>query len=352
MEGRVRPTDRRQLGAFGAAIAALHLAGWGGVWWGATHGAPALAGLAGLAYAFGLRHAFDADHIAAIDNTTRKLAAPDRQPFGVGFFFSLGHSTVVFLMTLAIAVATQTMTTEMPHLRAVGGLIGTAVSGAFLYLIGLMNVVVMIDIARAFREARMARGDAASIEARLLQKGVLTRWFGGVFRLVSRPWHMYPVGFLFGLGFDTATEIGLLTTAAVATSQSMPIWAVLSLPVVFAAGMSLMDTVDAVLMCGVYGWAFAHPLRKVFYNLTITGLSAAVALFIGTVELLSLASARTGWWVGVAGWNSQVMGYGVVALFLICWAASVAIWHVGGFDKRWAPAETSASGRGNSPTDR
>lgn len=331
-------SDRRQLIVLAIAIAALHVVGWGGVWWAASNGAPALLGLAGLAYAFGLRHAFDADHIAAIDNTTRRLMTETRRPFSVGFHFSLGHSTVVFLMTLAIVFATRTVTQEMPALKEWGGLVGTLVSGLFLYAIGLLNLVLMIDIARGFRQMRRGNHDGAALEARLLEGGLVTRWFGGVFRLITRPWQMYLVGFLFGLGFDTATEIGLLTTAAVATSQDMPVLAVLSLPVVFAAGMSLMDTVDGVLMCGAYGWAFARPLRKVFYNLTITGLSAAVALFIGTVELLSVVSARLhwepGWWAPLVDWEPQTLGYGVVAFFLIAWVVSLGVWHLGGFEDR------------------
>lgn len=333
----VSGSDRRHLFVLGTVIAGLHVLGWGGVWWGANHGAPALAGLAGLAYAFGLRHAFDADHIAAIDNTTRRLMTNDRRPLGVGFFFSLGHSTVVFLMTLAVAVATQTMTQEMPRLREWGAFVGTTVSGVFLCAIGVLNLIVMIDIARAFREMRTRTRDAAAIEARLLERGILTRWFGGVFRLITRPWQMYLVGFLFGLGFDTATEIGLLTTAAIATSQDMPIIAVLSLPVVFAAGMSLMDTIDGVLMCGAYGWAYAHPLRKVFYNLAITGLSAVVALFIGMAELtsvfLSWVGSEPGRWAPLVDWDPQVVGYSVVALFLIAWVASVSMWRLGGFEE-------------------
>ncbi len=346
--------ERRQLTVLSSIIVGLHLAGWGSVWWAARHGAPSIAGLAGLAYAFGLRHAFDADHIAAIDNTTRKLMQGPRRPLGVGFFFSLGHSTVVLLMTLAIAVATQTMTAEMPALREVGAYVGTIVSGLFLYVIGLFNLIVMLDIARAFRAMHTDGYNARAIEERLLERGVLTRWFSGVFGFVTRPWHMYPIGFLFGLGFDTATEIGLLTTAAIATSQAMPILAVLSLPVVFAAGMSLMDTVDGVLMCGAYGWAFAHPLRKVFYNLTITGLSAVVALFIGTIELLSIVSRRAGWepgwWAPLVRWDSQAMGYGVVGLFLLSWAISVGIWRFGRFEDRWSAAESSAQLRGKPRT--
>jgi len=233
--------------------------------------------------------------------------------------------------------------------------VGTIVSGVFLYVIGLFNLLVMIDIARAFRAMHAGGRDAGAIEERLLQRGVLTRWFSGVFRFVTKPWHMYPIGFLFGLGFDTATEIGLLTTAAIATSQAVPVLAVLSLPIVFAAGMSLMDTVDGVLMCGAYGWAFAHPLRKVFYNLTITGLSAVVALFIGTVELLSIVSRRAGWepgwWAPLVRWDSQALGYGVVSLFLLSWAISVGIWRVGRFEDRWSAAESSAPLRRNLRTD-
>ncbi|MCR4373642.1 MAG: HoxN/HupN/NixA family nickel/cobalt transporter [Acidobacteria bacterium] len=330
--------ERRHLWLLGAIIVALHALGWGGVWWGVSQGAPALVGLAGLAYTFGLRHAFDADHIAAIDNTTRRLMREERRPLGVGFFFSIGHSTVVFLMTLAIALATQAMTGEMPRLQAWGGFAGTLVSGVFLWAIGLLNLMVMLDIARAFRQMRREQFDAAEMEARLLERGVITRWFGGVFRLVTQPWQMYFVGFLFGLGFDTATEIGLLTTAAVATSQDMPLLAVLSLPVVFAAGMALMDTIDGVLMCGAYGWAFAHPLRKVFYNLAITGLSAAVALFIGTVQLVSIVSDRLawapGWWSPLVDWDPQVMGFTVVALFLLAWLTSVGVWRFGRFHDR------------------
>jgi high-affinity nickel-transport protein len=339
MAALTRSSDRPRLVALGAVVLALHALGWGGVWWLAGPEHPMLLGLAGLAYSFGLRHAFDADHIAAIDNTTRRLMHEDVRPLGVGLYFSLGHSSVVFLMTLAIALATQAMTTGLPRLHEIGQYVGTTVSGLFLYVIGFVNLLVMVDVYRVFRRVQRGDGDAAELEARLRQRGFVTRWLGGLFRLVTRPWHMYLIGFLFGLGFDTATEIGLLTTAGIAASQALPLAGVLTLPIVFAAGMSLMDTVDGVLMCGAYGWAFANPLRKVFYNLTVTGLSVAVALLVGTIELLSIAASRFtalhgGVWDAVRGWDSQAMGVLVAALFIASWLVSLGVWKLGRFDQR------------------
>lgn len=326
------PPERRQLGRFIGVIVVLHLAGWSLVYWWARR-YPFLIGLAGLAYSFGLRHAFDADHIAAIDNTTRKLMTARARPLGVGFFFSLGHSTVVLLLTAAIAAATHLVVAELPQLRDLGASIGTTVSGLFLYAIGVLNLLVMIDIVRVMRALARGESSAAELEARLLQRGVISRWFGGLFRFVSHARDMYWIGLLFGLGFDTATEVGLLTTAGVAATQALPATAVLSLPIVFAAGMSLLDSADGVMMCGAYGWAFANPLRKIFYNLTVTGLSVAVALFVGTIELVSIVTSR---WLGVHSgiWRSiqeldlQTMGYAVAGLFAISWLASAAAWKV------------------------
>jgi high-affinity nickel-transport protein len=262
----------------------------------------------------------------------------DRRPLGVGLYFSLGHSTVVFLMTLAVALAAQAMAASESWLHDAGRLVGTTVSGVFLYAIGVLNLIVMVDVYRVFR--RLQRGDAttADLEARLTHGGVITRWCGGLFRLVRRPWQMYLVGFLFGLGFDTATEIGLLTTAGIAASQSLPLAGVLALPVVFAAGMTLLDTADGVLMCGAYGWAFANPLRKVFYNLTITGLSVAVALIVGTIQRLSMAADRLalppgGVWDAVRNFDAAATGYLVVGLFIASWVVSVGLWKVGRFDQ-------------------
>ena len=268
---RVTPVERSQLFGFSAIVIALHVVGWGLAAMTARE-YPFLMGLAGLAYTFGLRHAFDADHIAAIDTTTRKLMEPGRRPFGVGFYFALGHSTVVFLMTLAVALTARSIATDMPALRAFGSLAGTTVSGVFLYAMGIVNLVVLLDVYRVFRSMRSGRHDPAALEAALVTRGFMTRWFGRLFDLVARPRQMYWVGLLFGLGFDTATEVALLTTAGVAASQALPLLGVLSLPIVFAAGMSLLDCADGILMCGAYGWAFTNPLRKIFYNLTITGL--------------------------------------------------------------------------------
>jgi high-affinity nickel-transport protein len=319
---------------------ALHVLGWGSVLIFIAPRYPFMLGLAGLAYTFGLRHAFDADHIAAIDNTTRKLMSGYSRPLGVGFFFSLGHSTIVLLMTLAIAAATEVVTPALPHLREIGGLVGTAISGVFLYVIGLVNLAVLVDLVRMLLAMRRGKYDAAAMEARLLQRGFVTRWFSGLFRIVTRPWHMYLVGFLFGLGFDTATEVGLLTTAGVAASRALPLIAVLSLPIVFAAGMSLMDSADGVLMCGAYGWAFSNPLRKVFYNLTVTGLSVVVALFVGTIELVSILAGRIlhlhgGWSDTLLKLDFQTMGYVVAALFIGSWLLSLAVWKLGRFEERW-----------------
>jgi high-affinity nickel-transport protein len=334
--------ERRQLVRFAGVIVALHVIGWGVVAIQARQ-YPFLVGLAALAYTFGLRHAFDADHIAAIDNTTRKLMSPDRRPFGVGFFFSLGHSSVVFLMTLVVALAAGVMTTELPALRSVGSFLGTTISGVFLYIIGIVNLIVLADVYRVFRAMRRGEYDAAALEATLLQRGVMSRWFGGLFRLISRPHQMYWVGLLFGLGFDTATEVALMTTAGVAASQALPLAAVLSLPVVFAAGMSLLDCADGVLMCGAYGWAFANPLRKVFYNLTVTGLSVVVALLVGTIELISILTDRildvhTGIWGSIQDLDVQTMGLLVAGLFLVSWLGSLAVWRFGRLEERWSMA--------------
>ena len=322
--------ERRQLAGFIGVIVALHAIGWGLVWWWARP-YPYLIGLAGLAYSFGLRHAFDADHIAAIDNTTRKLMTGGSRPLGVGFFFSLGHSTVVFLLTAAIASAAHLVTTELPRLREVGSLVGTTVSGVFLYVIGVLNLLVMIDIVRVWRAHARGESDAVELEHRLMQRGLISRWFSGLFRLVSTPSRMYWIGLLFGLGFDTATEVALLTTAGVAATQALPATAILALPIVFAAGMSLLDSADGVLMCGAYGWAFANPLRKLFYNLTVTGLSVAVALFVGTIELVSIVTDRwfdvhTGIWGAIQQIDLQTMGVAVAGLFVLSWVTSAAVW--------------------------
>jgi high-affinity nickel-transport protein len=341
--GGLTSRERSQLTGFIGVIVLLHVVGWGLVWWSARE-FPIVVGLAGLAYSFGLRHAFDADHIAAIDNTTRKLMSSETRPFGVGFYFSLGHSTIVLLLTIAIAMATRAVTAGLPQLREIGSLLGTTISGLFLYAIGILYLLVMIDLVRVLRVVRRGDYDAADLEARLLQRGIISRWFGRLFRLVTAPRQMYWIGLLFGLGFDTASEVGLLTTAGVAATQAPPMSAILSLPIVFAAGMSLLDSADGVLMCGAYGWAFDNPLRKVFYNLTVTGLSVVVALFVGTIEIISIVTSR---WLGIhdgvfgaiQSIDFQTMGLMVAGLFGFSWLASAAVWRFGRLEQRWMPVD-------------
>ena len=331
-----------RLSGFGSAVAALHLAGWGlFIYYSGRY--PALAGLGVLAYSFGLRHAFDADHIAAIDNTTRKLLQQGKRPLGVGFFFSLGHSTIVFSLAAALTVAARTVRAHFSSFQAYGGTIGASVSGTFLWIIGVLNLLVLLDIVRIYRELKRGEYDEARLEERLQDRGFMNRFFlGRFFARIEESWQMYPLGVLFGLGFDTATEVGLLAVAAGVASHAVPFLAVLSLPILFAAGMSLMDTADGAFMSQAYGWAFSNPLRKVYYNITVTSLSVTVALAIGSVELLQVLSARLGLDSGFWGWLNALdfakLGYGIVGLFLLTWVGSVVIWKARRIDERWGKA--------------
>jgi high-affinity nickel-transport protein len=314
-------------------------------------------GLGLTAYMLGLRHAFDADHISAIDNTTRKLMAQDRRPLSTGFFFSLGHSTVVFALTFLFAVGVRALGGEVQHsgstLHQVTSLIGTGVSGGFLYLIAALNVVILVGILRVLRDMRRGEFDEAALEHQLNSRGLMNRFYGGFTRTVTKPWHMYPIGILFGLGFDTATEVALLFLAAGAAGAGLPFYAILCLPILFAAGMSLLDTIDGSFMNFAYGWAFSQPVRKVYYNLTITGLSVAVALIIGTVELLGLAvtrlSLKGAFWAWVSGIDINTLGYLIVALFAVTWTVALLIWRWGRIEERWSSGE-SAHGRGRPVT--
>src|SRR5437588_8806928 len=283
--------ERGRLAGLFGSVGVLHLAGWGLLLvYGADH--PGFIWLGGVAYMLGLRHAFDADHISAIDNTTRKLLQSGKKPVGVGFFFSLGHSTVVLLIALALGLAVKSLVQgvvgDNGELRNIGGAVGTLVSGAFLVLIGVVNLVILIDIVRVYRRMRRGQYDRESLDNELMTGGVMTRLFGRLFRVIEHSWQMYPIGFLFGLGFATASEIALLAISAGAAAQGLPFTAVISLPLIFAAGMSLMDTTDGAFMSKAYSWAFASPIRKVFYNLTVTSLSVFVALFVGLVELAQI----------------------------------------------------------------
>ena len=335
----------------------LHLLGWGlliGVV--APHdyavGNTVLGvGLGLTAYTLGMRHAFDADHIAAIDSTTRKLMADGQRPMSVGFWFSLGHSSVVFVMVFLIAVGVRALSQgiddESSTLQQAAGVWGTSISGAFLLLIGLINLAALIGIVQVFREMRHGRYDEAELERQLDKRGFLNRILGRVTRAVTKPWHMFPTGFLFGLGFDTVSEIGLLVIAGGAVAANLPWWAVLTLPVLFAAGMSLLDTLDGAFMNVAYGWAFARPVRKIYYNITVTALSVAVALIIGGIEIIGLLSEKAGITTGplaaIAGVDLEYVGYGIVLLFVVTWALAVTIWKVGRIDERWS-AHLSRSG--------
>ncbi len=296
------------------------------------------------AYTLGMRHAFDADHIAAIDNTTRKLMSEGKRPLSVGFWFSLGHSTIVFLLAFALSIGVRALAGPVRDsgstLHGVTSWIGTGVSGGFLYLIAALNLVILVGVVRVFRAMRRGEYDEAALEAKLDARGLMNRIFGRFTKTITRPWQMYPLGLLFGLGFDTASEVALLFLAAGAAGAGLPFYAILCLPILFAAGMSLLDTIDGSFMNFAYGWAFSTPVRKVFYNLTITGLSVAVALIVGTVELLALVPQKLGLSGGVWGWiaaiNINTVGFIIVGLFVATWLGALAIWRFARIEERWS----------------
>ena len=301
---------------------------------------PVLLGTALLAYGFGLRHAVDADHIAAIDNVTRKLMQEGQRPVGVGFFFSLGHSTVVVLASIAIAATATAFREQLDSFRGVGGVVGTLVSAFFLLAIAVMNMVILATVCRAFRRVRAGEPYAEEdLDMLLAGGGLLARLFRPLFRMIRRSWHMYPLGFLFGLGFDTATEVGLLGISAAQAARGMPVWSILVFPALFTAGMSLVDTTDGILMLGAYGWAFVRPLRKLYYNMTITFVSVLVALLVGGIEVLGLAGDQFGlkgpfWdWIGALNDNFGTLGYLIIAIFVVSWIASAIIYRARGYDR-------------------
>jgi high-affinity nickel-transport protein len=338
------PTDgfrKRIIGVFGFLTAANALA-WG---WAlaAFAGQPVLIGTAVLAYSLGLRHALDADHIAAIDNVTRKLMQEGKRPVTVGLFFALGHSAVVLLASVAIALAANSLTAQFAAYREIGGVIGTAASALFLFIIATANLVVLSGVYRAFRRVR--NGEVVrdeDIDALLLQRGWLARLFRPLFRLVSKSWQLFPIGFLFALGFETASEISLFGLSAGASSD-VSAWSILIFPTLFAAGMTLIDTLDGVLMLGAYGWAYRNPIRKLFYNMTITSVSVLVALVIGGIETLGLLSGHFGlegrfWrWISDLNANFGALGYGIVALFVASWIVSMIIYRSAGYGGRDEP---------------
>ena len=343
LAGSFDPGERRRLFGFFGLVVLIHLVGWGALLtYGFGH--PAFIALGGLAYTFGLRHAFDADHIAAIDNTTRKLLQERQKPIGVGFFFSLGHSTVVFLIALGLGFAArwivQGVVNDNGQLRDLGGLIGTSVSGVFLVLIGILNLVILLDIIRVYRRMRAGDYDRQSLQTELVAGGIMTRVFGRLFKLINRSWQLYPVGFLFGLGFDTASEIALLAISAGAAASGLPFQAVVSLPLIFAAGMSLMDTADGAFMAKAYSWAFSNPIRKVFYNLTVTSLSVMVALCVGLLELaqilVQVLGLRGGPFDAVARFDLiGKAGFLIVGLFVVTWLVAFLVFKLRRVEERW-----------------
>lgn len=303
-------------------------------------GFPLLIGTSVIAYTFGLRHAVDADHIAAIDNVTRKLMQDGKRPVGVGFFFSLGHSTVVVLASVAIAITATTIQKDFPQFQHVGGLIGTLVSAGFLFLIALLNMFILRDVFRAFRKVKRGGSyDEQTLDDLLGERGLMSRIFRPFYKLISKSWHMYPLGFLFGLGFDTATEIGLLGITAAEATKGLPVWSIVIFPALFTAGMSLVDTTDGVLMLAAYGWAYVKPLRKLYYNVTITFVSVLVALLVGGIEVFNIVGDKLqlrGWfwnWIGRLSGDFGMMGYFIVGIFVISWMASTIIYKVQKYDE-------------------
>jgi high-affinity nickel-transport protein len=300
---------------------------------------PLLLGTALLAYTFGLRHAVDADHISAIDNVTRKLMQEGKRPVGVGFFFSLGHSTIVVALSIAIAVAASVVNTTLPSLKTIGGLIGTSISAAFLFAIAGLNILVFIEVYRAFQRVRRGEPyDERSIEDFLAQRGLIGRFFRPLLRFISKSWHMYPMGVLFGLGFDTATEVGLLGIAAIEGGKGLPIYDILLFPLLFTVGMSLLDTSDGILMLGAYGWAYIKPIRKLYYNMNITLVSIIVALLVGAIEALSVIAGQLhlqgAVWDRLADLsdNFGLVGFGIIGVFVVSWGVSTAIYKLRRYD--------------------
>jgi high-affinity nickel-transport protein len=306
-----------------------------------------------LAYTLGMRHAFDADHITAIDNTTRKLMADGQRPLSVGFWFSLGHSSVVFALAVFLNFGIRYLdeqvksgTSGLHHWTTI---VGTSLSGSFLYLIAILNIVVLVSITKVFLSIRHGKYDDEALEAHLNQRGLMNRLLGPFARRIDKPWKMYPVGVLFGLGFDTATEVALLVLSGTAVASGLPFWAILSLPILFAAGMSLFDTLDGCFMNFAYGWAFSRPIRKVYYNIVITALSVAIAVFIGTVELFGLVGQEFNlggsFWRWLSHFNINQAGFIIVGVFVVVWAIALLVWRFGDVERRWEEAAERSRAR-------
>ncbi len=356
---RVAPLTSREwsrIGGMTAVVVALHVLGWGmliAAMRGHYHISKTEifgAGTGILAYTLGMRHAFDADHIAAIDNTTRRLTGAGKRPLSTGFFFSLGHSSVVLALAVLLNFGLRGLDEQVRHgnsaLQHTTTVIGTVVSSTFLFLIAALNLVILIGIIKLVRRVRRGGYRDADLEEQLDKRGLMMRFLGPLARQIDAPWKMYPVGLLFGLGFDTATEVALLVLAGSAVVGGLPFYAILSLPFLFAAGMSLFDTADGCFMNFAYDWAFARPARKIYYNLTITGLSVFVALFIGAVEAGGLLAQYAGlggtFWSFLAGFNINTAGFVIVGVFVVTWVVALAIWHFGRLEQKWEAAAGGA----------
>ena len=361
----LHPGEWGKLGAMALVIAALNVFGWGVYVFTVQphHFQYAKLGV-GLGVAFtawtlGVRHAFDADHISAIDNVTRKLMADGRRPLGTGFFFALGHSTVVVAVGVGITVAAKAVFGAMvdPNsaYETLGGTIGTVLAASFLYLIAALNLIVLAGIVKVFRQMRQGTFDEAELERRLQARGLMWRFFGRFMRSVNHTWQMFFVGLIFGIGFDTATEVVLLAATAYAATSGLPFYAVLALPLLFAGGMTLFDTADGFFMNFAYGWAFARPVRKVYYNLVITGLSIAAAFLIGTMEMFGVLTTELhlsgGFWDFTADFNINEAGFAIAGLFAATWILALAFWRFGKVEARWqAGLDGGEPGRGGRPT--
>ena len=342
------PQEWRRMWLMFGVIALLHVVGFGifAVAVVPQHYKGLGIGVAVLAYTLGMRHAFDADHISAIDNTTRKLMHEGQRPLSVGFFFSLGHSTIVMLIGIGIVAAERAVYGAVANpnsrLEQFGGVFGTSVSASFLFLIAALNLVILGGIMKVWRSMRRGEYDEEALDAQLAQRGLMNRFFGRWMGAIRKPWQIYPVGVVFGLGFDTATEVALLATTALLASQHVPWYAIMALPVLFTAGMTLFDTIDGCFMNLAYGWAFLNPVRKVYYNLTITGLSVGICLFIGSVEALGLLGQELhlsgSFWHAVSGFNINRAGFVIVGLFVVTWLAAMAVWRFGRIEEKWGSA--------------
>ena len=349
LRDRLTRDEWRRMGAMFGFIAFLHILGIGLIW-AATKGNYQLSdgsmfgwGTGVLAYVLGMRHAFDADHISAIDNTTRKLMSEGQRPLAVGFFFSLGHSSVVATLAILLNFGIKSLGTQLKDddssLHHYTGLVGTTVSGTFLMIIAILNLIVMWSVIKIFIDMRKGMYDEAELEKHLDSRGFFMRFFGPIARRIDSSWKMYPLGILFGLGFDTATEIGLLVLAGSSVVAGLPWWAIIALPALFAGGMSLLDTIDGSFMNFAYGWAFSKPVRKVYYIIIITGLSVGTAFFIGGFELMQVLSSQLnltgGIWDVANSLDLNNAGYVIVATFAVVWILAISIWKFGRIEERW-----------------